>query len=37
MISSLEQFNLYLEMNGGLPVDNILRANVAAPDLELIS
>ena len=37
MISSLEKFNLYPEMNGGPPVNEMLRAKVAVLDLELAS
>ena len=37
MISSFEQFHMYPEMNGGMPVDNTTRAKVAALNLELAS
>ena len=37
MISSLEKFNSYPEMNGGSPVTESLRAKVAALELELAS
>ena len=37
MISSFEQFHMYPEMNGGTPVDNTMRAKVAALNLELAS
>ena len=37
MISSFEQFHTYLEINGGTPVDNTMRAKVAALNLELAS
>ena len=37
MKSSLEKFNSYPEMNGGPPVNESLRAKVAALDIELAS
>ena len=37
MILSFEQFSTYPEMNGGPPVNERLRAKVAALDLELAS
>ena len=37
MLSILEQYNLYLQMNDGPQVNKTLRPKVAALDLELAS
>ena len=37
MISSFKQFHTYPEINGGMPVDNTMRAKVVALNLELTS